>query len=303
MTVSANDMPVSDRLLPSSGPPSDAMARASAARRAACGDRHRRLAGVRDRALLRPPRRRALAMLARSVASFSHSEAAMLVGSAVRRVAIVGGLRIPFARSMGAYAEASNQEMLTATLKALVDRYDLRGAALGDVGAGAVLKHSQDFNLTRECVLDSGLGAGNAGVRSAARLRHEPRYGDRHRPEDRDGTDRFGHRRAASTRPATCRSSIRSRIAICCCAARAADRSASACRPGSACGRAISSRSCPAWSSRAPACRWARLRADGARPGRSRAPSRISSRWKAIARRRPRRTKASSTIWWSSSAA
>jgi acetyl-CoA C-acetyltransferase len=81
----------------------------------------------------------------------------MLVGSSVRRVAIIGGLRIPFARSMGAYAEASNQEMLTATLQALVERHGLRGQQLGDVGAGAVLKHSQDFSLTRECVLDSGL--------------------------------------------------------------------------------------------------------------------------------------------------
>lgn len=81
----------------------------------------------------------------------------MLVGSSVRRVAIVGGVRIPFARSMGAYAEASNQDMLTATLKALVERYRLQGETLGDVGAGAVLKHSQDFNLTREAVLSSGL--------------------------------------------------------------------------------------------------------------------------------------------------
>lgn len=81
----------------------------------------------------------------------------MLVGSAVRRVAIIGGVRIPFARSMGAYAEASNQEMLGFTLKALVERFGLRGQMLGDVAAGAVLKHSQDFNLTRESVLDSGL--------------------------------------------------------------------------------------------------------------------------------------------------
>ncbi|HEY0681123.1 MAG TPA: acetyl-CoA C-acetyltransferase [Steroidobacter sp.] len=81
----------------------------------------------------------------------------MLVGSSIRRVAIVGGTRIPFARSMGAYAEASNQEMLTASLKGLVDKFNLRGEVLGDVGAGAVLKHSRDFNLTRESVLDSGL--------------------------------------------------------------------------------------------------------------------------------------------------
>lgn len=87
----------------------------------------------------------------------------MLVGSAVRRVAIIGSARIPFARSMGAYAEASNQEMLTAALEKLVERFDLRGERLGDVGAGAVLKHSRDFSLTRECVLDSGLAPDTPG--------------------------------------------------------------------------------------------------------------------------------------------
>lgn len=81
----------------------------------------------------------------------------MIVGNTVRRVAIIGGLRIPFARSLGAYAEASNQDMLGATLKGLVDRYQLKGQCLGDVGGGAVLKHSQDYSLTRESVLDSGL--------------------------------------------------------------------------------------------------------------------------------------------------
>jgi acetyl-CoA C-acetyltransferase len=83
----------------------------------------------------------------------------VLVGSTIRRVAILGGTRIPFARSMGAYAEVSNQEMLGFTLKALVERFDLRGQTLGDVAAGAVLKHSRDFNLTREAVIDSGLSA------------------------------------------------------------------------------------------------------------------------------------------------
>ncbi|NLG75696.1 MAG: acetyl-CoA C-acetyltransferase [Xanthomonadaceae bacterium] len=83
----------------------------------------------------------------------------MLVGSSVRRVAIIGGVRIPFARAMGAYAQASNQQMLTATFKALVERFGLRGERLGDVGGGAVLKHSRDFNLVREAVLDSGLDA------------------------------------------------------------------------------------------------------------------------------------------------
>jgi len=88
----------------------------------------------------------------------------MLVGSQVRRVAVVGGVRIPFARSMGAYAECSNQDMLVATLRALVDRYSLKGERLGDVAAGAVLKHSRDYNLVRESVLSSGLSAETPGM-------------------------------------------------------------------------------------------------------------------------------------------
>jgi acetyl-CoA C-acetyltransferase len=74
-----------------------------------------------------------------------------------RRVAVIGGNRIPFARSNRAYAKASNQDMLTATLDALVARFGLEGERLGEVAAGAVLKHSRDFNLTRECVLGSRL--------------------------------------------------------------------------------------------------------------------------------------------------
>ncbi|HGJ9272549.1 TPA: acetyl-CoA C-acetyltransferase [Pseudomonas aeruginosa] len=75
----------------------------------------------------------------------------------LRRVAIVGGNRIPFARSNTVYAAASNQEMLTSALEGLVERYNLHGERLGEVVAGAVLKHSRDFNLTRECVLGSRL--------------------------------------------------------------------------------------------------------------------------------------------------
>ena len=74
-----------------------------------------------------------------------------------RRVAVLGGVRIPFARQHGAYAQASNQDMLTGTLEALVERFRLAGEALGEVVAGAVLKHSRDFNLTRDCVLGSRL--------------------------------------------------------------------------------------------------------------------------------------------------
>jgi acetyl-CoA C-acetyltransferase len=72
---------------------------------------------------------------------------------------IVGGNRIPFARSDGPYAEASNQDMLTAALDGLVARFGLQGERLGEVVAGAVLKHPRDFNLTRECVLGSALSS------------------------------------------------------------------------------------------------------------------------------------------------
>ncbi|MES3711901.1 acetyl-CoA C-acetyltransferase [Pseudomonas putida] len=74
-----------------------------------------------------------------------------------RRVAILGGNRIPFARSNGAYSTASNQAMLTVALEGLIERYRLHGLRLGEVVAGAVLKHSRDMNLTRECVLGSRL--------------------------------------------------------------------------------------------------------------------------------------------------
>ena len=76
-----------------------------------------------------------------------------------RRVAILGGNRIPFARSNCAYAKASNQAMLTAALEGLLERYRLHGLRMGEVVAGAVLKHSRDMNLTRECVLGSRLSA------------------------------------------------------------------------------------------------------------------------------------------------
>jgi acetyl-CoA C-acetyltransferase len=75
----------------------------------------------------------------------------------LQRVAVVGGNRIPFARSDRAYARASNQAMLTAALDGLVARFGLEGERLGEVVAGAVLKHSRDFNLTRECVLGGRL--------------------------------------------------------------------------------------------------------------------------------------------------
>jgi acetyl-CoA C-acetyltransferase len=88
----------------------------------------------------------------------------MLVGPAVRRVAILGGLRIPFARAYTAYASATNQDMLTAVLRAVVERFKLQGERLGDVAAGAVIKHTRDYNLVRESVLSSGLDPQTPGL-------------------------------------------------------------------------------------------------------------------------------------------
>lgn len=88
----------------------------------------------------------------------------MLVGKSARRVAIVGGVRIPFARGNGAYGQVGNQDLLTATLRGVVERYGLHGERLDEVAAGAVMKHPNQWNLTRESVLGCGLDAQTPGV-------------------------------------------------------------------------------------------------------------------------------------------
>jgi len=88
----------------------------------------------------------------------------MLVGSKARRVAIIGGVRIPFVRGNGAYAQVGNQEMLSAALRGVVERFGLAGQRLDEVAAGAVMKHPSQWNLTRESVLDSGLAPETPGL-------------------------------------------------------------------------------------------------------------------------------------------
>ncbi len=80
------------------------------------------------------------------------------------RVAVVGGARIPFCRSHSVYRKCSNQDLMTAALTGLVDKLDIRGQTLGDVALGAVIKHSRDWNLARESVIDSGLSMNTPGV-------------------------------------------------------------------------------------------------------------------------------------------
>jgi len=88
----------------------------------------------------------------------------MLVGTSARRVAIIGGVRIPFARGNGAYSSVGNQEMLTTVLRGVAERHGLLGQRLDEVAAGAVMKHSSQWNLTRESVLGSGLAAETPGL-------------------------------------------------------------------------------------------------------------------------------------------
>ena len=77
----------------------------------------------------------------------------------VRKVAIVGGKRVPFARSFSSYTGVTNQELMETSLKALVEQFSLKGERLGEVALGSVIKHSSDWNLARECTLGSGLSA------------------------------------------------------------------------------------------------------------------------------------------------
>ena len=80
------------------------------------------------------------------------------------RVAVVGGSRIPFCRSHSVYRHCSNQDLMVAALDGLVTKLDLKGQTLGEVALGAVIKHSSDWNLARECVIDSGLSLRTPGI-------------------------------------------------------------------------------------------------------------------------------------------
>jgi len=82
----------------------------------------------------------------------------------LRRVAVIGGARIPFCRSNTFYADLSNLELMTGALNALIDRYNLKGQHIDEVVGGAVITHSKDFNLTREAVLGTPLAPSTPGI-------------------------------------------------------------------------------------------------------------------------------------------
>ena len=108
------------------------------------------------------------------------------------RVAVCGGSRIPFCRSHSVYKGVSNQEMMTAALQGVVSKFDLKGQMLGEVVLGAVIKHSRDWNLARESVIDSGFRSNTHslarnGNRShdTARIPHDQHDGQRVAPPQR----------------------------------------------------------------------------------------------------------------------
>ena len=79
------------------------------------------------------------------------------MNGSLKKVAIIGGARIPFCRSMTKYSNFGNKEMMTAALKELVKKYNLNGKTLGGVAVGAVVKSSRDFGIARECAIDAGI--------------------------------------------------------------------------------------------------------------------------------------------------
>ena len=175
------------------------------------------------------------------------------------------------------YAQAANQDMLTATLDGLVARFGLQGEQLGEVAAGAVLKHSRDFNLTREACSAPSCRRETPGLRRAAGLRHRPGGGDPGRQQDRARADRVGHRRRRRHRRPTRRSPSTRTCARCCSSSTGPRRPA----PAQGAGRAPARQLVPAirrtTPSRAPACRWASTGADHRRSGGS--PARRRTSW------------------------
>jgi acetyl-CoA C-acetyltransferase len=82
----------------------------------------------------------------------------------LKRIAVIGGSRIPFARSHTNYSRKSNLDMLAAAIEGLAGRFDLAGAQIDEVMAGAVISHSRDFNLAREAVLSTSLSPLTTGI-------------------------------------------------------------------------------------------------------------------------------------------
>ena len=187
--------------------------------------------------------------------------------------------------------------MLTAAMTALVEKFDLKNQKLGEVAAGAVIKHSRDWNLARESHARQRAASRDAGLRPAARVRHQPVGGGAARATASRSARSTAPSPAAPTARATSRSATARSCSAPCCRSCAASRGATSSRPSAACGPATSRPPRPASPSRAPACRWASTARRWRRSGRSAAASRTSSRSPATRTPRRRGRRASSTTW------
>ena len=191
------------------------------------------------------------------------------------RVAVVGGSRIPFCRSHSVYRDCTNQDLMTARSQRLCQQVRLEGPDARRRRLGAVIKHSRDWNLARESVIESGLSY-ERRRRPAARLRHQHRGRDHDREQDRARADRVRHRgrhRHGSDAPIVYNDATAHAARHAC--AHVATRTHQAVfrfRPAS------SSRSCPAYTNHAPACRWAKARKSLPRSGTCSASTRTSWR-------------------------
>ena len=183
----------------------------------------------------------------------------MLAGSSVRRVAIVGGTRIPFSRSLRrvrARSQPGHDDRGAARRSSTAT--GSKGERLGDVAPARSSSTRATATSRANRVLGRGLAPETPGVRHAARLRHEPRGSDPHRQQDRARPDRHRHRRRHRHHqrpPIVYPDAYRAAAARELRAAKHASADGSSL--GSGCGRGISSPCCRASSSRAPGCRWA----------------------------------------------
>ena len=175
----------------------------------------------------------------------------------LRRVAVIGGVRIPFCRSNTLYADQSNLEMLTGVLNGLVDKYNLKGVHIDEAIGGAVVSHSKDWNLAREAVLGTKLAPTTPGITIQQACGTSLQAAVHDRRQDRHRRDRERHRhglRHHLGRADRVQAEVRAS------AGRGAERQVdrgSGSRPSRASRRASWRRSRPTSASRARACPWA----------------------------------------------
>lgn len=216
---------------------------------------------------------------------------------------MIGGSRIPFARADGPYATASNQDMLAAALDGLVERFGLEGERVGEFVAGAVLKHSRDFNLARETVLGSRLDprtpaydiqqACGTGLQAVIAAANKIALG---------AVDCAiaGGADTASDAPLGVNDQLRKILLE---ARRAKSASTRGSRRSHGCAPGTSSRTSRATPNPAPGSRWVSTRRSPPEPGASAARTRTCWRRPATSGSPPLTNAASSRTWWCPSGA